>query len=336
MKIGGVDPKTLPKEEILVLPRGEQEFVFQGKHDWQIWRVTFSPDGSTVAAASLDKTAKIWDAKTGDLLATMEGHNDRLKYITYSPSGEYILTSTGKQWPYTPKGPVSARIWDGKTGEQIAEFKAHMDTIRSVKFSQDEKHVLTSSDDHTARLWEVTSGNELHTFDHTSRILSIDFSPDGKTILTSSSELRSSYIEGFRQPAEPSMKLWDAQTGKLLVHKPHQQGVTASFNESGDQIITACRGLITYWDIASGKPLKTLRGPLIGTTVVFSPNGKHFVVITPEEPMELWSLPGQNPIARMKLGKPYHSFFSRDSRTFYSLTRAGEFRSWAIDGESGD
>jgi len=326
------------KDELAMwnLTTGEQEFVFQGKHDWQIWRVAFSPDGSTVATASLDKTAKIWDAKTGDLLATMEGHNDRLKYITYSPSGKYILTSTGKQWPYTPKGPVSARIWDGKTGEQIAEFKTHMDTIRSAKFSQDEKHVLTSSDDHTARLWEVTSGKELHTFDHKSSILTIDFSPDGKTILTSSSERRSPYIEGFRQPAEPSMKLWDAQTGKLLIHKPHQQGVTASFNESGDQIVTACRGLITYWDIALGKQLKTLREPLIGTNVVFSPKGKHFVVITPEEPMELWSLTGQNPIALMKLGKPFHSFFSRDSRTFYSLTRAGDFRSWSIDGESGD
>jgi hypothetical protein len=75
---------------------------------------------------------------------------------------------------------------------------------------------------------------------------------------------------------------------------------------------------------------------LIGTNVVFSPNGKHFVVITPEEPMELWSLSGQRPIALMKLDKPFRSFFSGDSRTFYSLTRAGEFRSWPIVGESGD
>ena len=29
MKIGGVDPSTLPKEEILVIPRGEQEIVFR-------------------------------------------------------------------------------------------------------------------------------------------------------------------------------------------------------------------------------------------------------------------------------------------------------------------
>jgi WD40 repeat protein len=196
--------------------------------------------------------------------------------------------------------------------------------------------VLTSSDDHTARLWDVTSGKELHAFDHESRIVTIDFSPDGKTILTSSSERRSPYIKGIRQPAEPSMKLWDAETGKMLIHKPHLQGVTASFNQTGDQIVTACRGLITYWDITSGKQLKTLREPLIGTNVVFSPSGKHFVVITPEEPMELWSLPGQRPIAMMKLDKPFRSFFSSDGKTFYSLTRAGDFRSWSIDGEFGN
>jgi hypothetical protein len=36
MKIGGVDPKTLPIEEILVLPRGEHQIVFraQGILDW--------------------------------------------------------------------------------------------------------------------------------------------------------------------------------------------------------------------------------------------------------------------------------------------------------------
>ena len=318
------------------LTTGEREFVFKGNHGWQISCVGFGPDGSTVATASLDKTAKLWDAKTGDLLATMEGHNDRLKYITYSPSGKYILTSTGKQWPYVPKGPVSARIWDARTGKQIAEFKNHMDTISSVKFSPDEKHALTSSDDHTARLWEVTSGKELHVFDHQSRIVTIDFSPDGKTILTSSSERRSPYMKDIRQPAEPSMKLWNAETGKLLIHKPHLQGVTASFNESGDQVITACRGRITYWDTASGEQSKTLREPLIGTNVVFSPNGKHFVVINPEGPMELWSLPGQMPIALMEHDMPSRSFFSRDSNTFYSLTRAGDFRSWSIDGEAGD
>src|SRR5690349_23114375 len=36
-------------------------------HDADIWSVTFSPDGKRVATASQDKTAKIWNADTGQL-----------------------------------------------------------------------------------------------------------------------------------------------------------------------------------------------------------------------------------------------------------------------------
>ncbi|MFO0977084.1 MAG: WD40 repeat domain-containing protein [Planctomycetaceae bacterium] len=315
------------------LATGKPRLLFKGKHAWQISCVDVSPDGSTVATASLDKTAMLWNAKTGELLATMEGQNDRLIEMTYSPSGKYILTSTGKQWPYSPKGPVSAWIWDAGTGRKVSEFRSHMDTIRAARFSPDEKHVLTGSDDHTARLWEVATGKEVHVLSHSGNITSIAFSPDGQKILTASGRAPSQYIERSQQPASPSIKLWDAATGKLLVEKPYQQAVTAAFNESGDQIVTASRGVITFLDTESGKEQATLREPQIHTEVVFCSNGRYFVVITPDEPMELWSIAKHEPVCRMEITTPYKSFFSRDGSTFYSLTREGDFRSWSIDHE---
>ncbi|MBL8809745.1 MAG: PD40 domain-containing protein [Planctomycetaceae bacterium] len=316
------------------LTTGDQTLVFKGQHASQIWCVGISPDGSTVATTSRDKTAKLWDAKTGDLLATMECQNDRLNCLTYSPSGKYIVTGTGKQWPHSPKGPVSARIWDATTGKQVSEFKVHQDTIRDARFSADETHVLTSSEDHTARLWEVVTGKETHVFSHTSSITSMAFSPDGKKILTASAGWQSHYIDANGKPAAPSTKLWDAATGKLLIETPHQQGVTATFSESGDQIVTASRGVITFYDTASGKELATHREPKIGTDVVFCPNGRYFVVITPDEPLELWSIVAQEPVCRMEFASPYLSFFSHDSRNLYSLTRGGEFRSWSTHRKS--
>lgn len=309
---------------------GKQEYSFKGQHDWQIWQVAFSPDGLAVATASLDKTAKLWDAKTGALLATLKGHTDRLNYMTYSRAGKYLLTSTSKQWPYSPAGNVSVRVWDAKTGAFVSEFTSHVDNIVSATFTADETRVLTCSDDHTARLWEVDTGKELFKFDLGSGIRTASFSPDGSKVLTSSSGGRSPYVGDRQGKPAPCIKVWDAATGMLLWNADQPQAVTASFNESGDQILTECRGLITCWETASGKQLKTLREPLIGTEVVFCPTGKFFVVQTPDKPLELWSISTMKQVARLEFGEPYLCFFSVDSRACYALSRAGTFRSWSL------
>lgn len=314
---------------------GERDLVFDDKHAWQIMKVAFSPDGSTVATASSDKTGKLWNAKTGELIATLEGHDHRLRYVTYSQSGKYVLTAIGRQYPYEKHEAVTARIWDGKTGDFISEFRNHVDNIRMARFSADETLVLTGSDDHTARLWEVKTGKEVHTLKLSSRVSSIAFSPDGKTILTASTGWPSSYLMSLKKAKrdpEPAVTLWDASTGTQVLNIPHLQSANASFNESGDQIVTACRGLITYFSTTSGEELKTLRTPLIGTQVTFSPRRKFFVVHEPDTEMELWNMSVQKPIGRLAIKKPYNKFFSPDDGMFYSLTRAGEFRSWSMDG----
>src|SRR5437868_1836568 len=45
-------------------------------HEDQVNSAAFSPDGSFVVPASDDKTARLWDAKTGAALATLSAHGD--------------------------------------------------------------------------------------------------------------------------------------------------------------------------------------------------------------------------------------------------------------------
>ena len=49
--------------------------IFRGHTD-DVLSVSFSPDGTTIASGSWDKTIRLWNANTGDHISTLRGHTD--------------------------------------------------------------------------------------------------------------------------------------------------------------------------------------------------------------------------------------------------------------------
>jgi len=114
--------------------------------------VAFSPDGQTILTGSFDKTARIWDAATGNELRRFEGHADWVSSVAFSPDGRYVLTGSYDN---------TARLWDADSGKQVRAFHGHLDQVTSAVFSPDGRYVLTGSLDGTARLWESKTGKEV-------------------------------------------------------------------------------------------------------------------------------------------------------------------------------
>jgi len=50
---------------------------------------------------------------------------------------------------------MTVRLWEAETGKFIGELKGHKASVLSATFSRDNKHIVTASEDKTARLWEV-------------------------------------------------------------------------------------------------------------------------------------------------------------------------------------
>ncbi|EHJ14558.1 WD40 repeat domain-containing protein [Crocosphaera watsonii] len=50
---------------------------FQG-HQSEVWSVSINPDGKTLASGSKDKTVKLWNLETGELIRTLQGHQSEV------------------------------------------------------------------------------------------------------------------------------------------------------------------------------------------------------------------------------------------------------------------
>ncbi len=158
--------------------------------------VAYSPDGTTLATASADFTATLWDAKTGKQTVVLRGHREDVTCIAFSPDSKRVITGsyddTGIVWDaatgkrITPTGAPHQRrplgrlhprrparhhgereelvlMWDAATGAHVRTFVGHIADIHSIVPSPDGRTMLTGSRDGTARLWDLATGRELLT-----------------------------------------------------------------------------------------------------------------------------------------------------------------------------
>jgi WD40 repeat protein len=76
------------------------------KHTLAVRSAEFSPDGKRIVTASSDKTARVWDAQTGQPLTEPLTHEGTLKSARFSPDGKRIITDffdgTAHMWDVGP------------------------------------------------------------------------------------------------------------------------------------------------------------------------------------------------------------------------------------------
>ena len=118
------DPRrALPEAQIL------------GGHSGEVRAVAWSPDGHHILTGSDDRTARIWDATTGDNTLTRVGS---VSAVAWLPDGHHILTASSDR---------TARIWDATTGEQVRFFIAVLPEGECAVLTPDQTRVIGASAD---------------------------------------------------------------------------------------------------------------------------------------------------------------------------------------------
>ncbi|KAG2111739.1 WD40-repeat-containing domain protein [Suillus clintonianus] len=108
-----------------------------GAHNERVNALVVLPDGRRMVSCSNDRTLRLWDLKTGDVMKKMEGHYDKVLALAVSLDGKLIASGD-------ESGEFIA--WEGESGESLTEaIKAHSYAIKSLDFSPNGAVLATAS-----------------------------------------------------------------------------------------------------------------------------------------------------------------------------------------------
>ena len=85
--------------------------------------VAFSHDSTRLASASVDMTAKIWDADSGACLQTLQGHSFTIWSVAFSHDSTQLASASND---------CTVKIWDAGSGICLQTLEAYSDN--SVMF----------------------------------------------------------------------------------------------------------------------------------------------------------------------------------------------------------
>ena len=226
------------------LSRSRERARLLGHSGW-VNDAELSDDGTRAVTSSWDGTARVWDVRTAEPIAVLEGHRLALANAVFSPEDDRVLTAGDDG---------TARIWDVASEEEVARFAGHSGSVTHAEFSHDGQLVLTAGTDNTARVWDAETEEEYAKLEHGNWVNSAHFSPNDTLVVTAS--------------ADKATRVWDARSGLLRdeFRIPGEEDDwnpvwAADFSPSGKQVATASEdGNIRIWTVGAETRPIVLRG----------------------------------------------------------------------------
>ncbi len=267
-------------------------------HGRRVMNMALSGDGTLLATASMDRTAKIWRLSDGELVTVFRGHHATVAGIAFLNNEHVISTGADR----------AIFVWNANDGTVTAELRGGGEDAYSLAVSPDSASIVTGSWAGRVRLWARNTEDV-----RTLRIPQPSYeqfpasdagvSPDGSLVAsaagrsqvclwdartgehleamqTGRSDFTTCVVFGrngsriYAGDAGGHIIVFDTNTRRrLLAFAAHGSAVRGlDVSPDGTRLVSASEdSTIRFWDAALLAPRGELRGRVSQTDVVFGP-----------------------------------------------------------------
>ncbi|KAL9711720.1 cross-pathway control WD-repeat protein cpc2 [Leucoagaricus gongylophorus] len=290
-------------------------------------------------------------------LGTLDGHKGWVTAIaTSSENPDMIVTASRDK---------TLIVWQLTHDEDSQGFPkrilhGHNHFVSDVVISSDGQFALSSSWDHSLRLWDLNTGNTTRRFvGHTSDVLSVSFSADNRQIVSGSRDRtiklwntlgeckydikddgHNDWVSSVRfSPSatqsvfvsagwDKEVKVWDLTKLKLKTNHYGHSGYINTVSVSPDGSLAASGGkdgITMLWDLNEGKHLYSLEAGDVVNALVFSPN-RYWLCAATISCIKIFDLESKSIVDELK---PTYTDAGEDARQPECVSIA-----WSADGQT--
>jgi WD40 repeat protein len=218
-----------PLRRALVIPLGSP-----------VHSIALSDDGRWVAAGLASHLIRVSDAKSGELVATLRGHSDRVVALAFSADRSLLASGS---WDGT------AKIWDIAAGRDLKTLGVR-GSVSAVSLSDDGGWLAVGATDKSVHLLDLRGNSGTRELKgHKRSVQALAFSPNSKSLASAAPDERI-LVWAVGADADP----------RQLPSPPHG-ATTLAYSPNGRLLASAGGGEVKVWDTDSGSAEATTNTP---------------------------------------------------------------------------